>query len=56
MTEIKDDMPRDELEEEVFKRLRIGRPSDIAIIRDAIKLKPTNELEDILKRMKEAGR
>ncbi len=45
-----------DLEEEVFKRLRIGKESDIAIIRDAIKLKPTGDLEDILHRMKEAGR
>lgn len=47
---------REELEEEVFKRLRVTRDADIPIIRDALKLKPRAELEDILKRMKEEGR
>ncbi len=49
-------MTRDELEEEVFKRLHIGAPTDIPIIKDALKRKPTSQLEDILARMKAEGR
>ena len=49
-------MTREELEEEVFRRLRIGKPPDIPIIRKALTLKPTADLEDILRRMKEEGR
>ena len=49
-------MTKEELEEEVFKRLRFGKESDKPLVRDALKQKTTTELEDILKRMKEAGR
>ncbi len=49
-------MTREELETEVFKRLRIGQPGDTPIIKDALKRKPTKDLEDILNRMKAAGR
>lgn len=49
-------MDREQLEEEVFRRLRIGKPPDEPLIRDALKMKPTEELEDILDRMKKEGR
>lgn len=49
-------MQRAQLEEEVYQRLLVTRASDEPIIRDALKLKTNAELEDILKRMKEAGR
>ena len=49
-------MDREQLEEEVYKRLKITRAVDDPIIRDAIKAKPTANLEDILERMKEVGR
>jgi len=49
-------MGRDKLEEEVFKRLRISKPLDAEILRDAIKRKSDVDLEDILKRMIEEGR
>jgi hypothetical protein len=49
-------MTREELEEEVFKRLRVGADTDIPIIRDALKRKPTKDLERILEAMKKEGR
>ena len=49
-------MDRKQLEEEVYKRLSITKPSDEPIIRDALKMKPTADLEDILDRMKKEGR
>ncbi len=48
-------MDRKTLETEVIRRLRT-RSCDIPVLKRAIKLKPTPELEDILKRMKEEGR
>lgn len=36
-------MTREELEEEVFKRLHIGKESDIPIIRDALKRQREDE-------------
>jgi len=49
-------MDRQELEQEVLKRLPETRPAQVDMLRDAMKLKTTVQLEDILKRMKEAGR
>lgn len=49
-------MERVELEQEVFKRLRIGKPGDIDIVRRSVEMKTTKELEDILERMKAEGR
>jgi len=49
-------MERLELEEAVFNRLQINTPLHAEMLRKAISLKPTEELEDILKRMKEVGR
>lgn len=47
---------RKQLEETVYERLLITKPSDEPIIQDALKLKTNTELKDILKRMKKAGR
>jgi hypothetical protein len=49
-------MDRKQLENEVFKRLQITAPAHLSIIRKDLKLKSTGELEDILERMKKAGR
>jgi len=46
---------RKTLEQEVLKRL-IMRSCDMPIMKRAIRLKPTSELEDTLRRMKEGGR
>jgi len=56
MSEEEATLTREQLEEEVFKRLRIGKPGDVPLIRDALKRKPTHDLEHILRRMKEEGR
>ncbi len=45
-------MDRKTLETEVIRRLRT-RSCDIPVLERAIKLKPTDELEDILRRMKD---
>jgi hypothetical protein len=49
-------MERGQLEQEVFNRLPIRTLYDAEILKKAIPLKTTEELEDILKRMKEQGR
>ena len=49
-------LARGELEHEVFLRLRMGRPTDTPIVKTALSMKTISELEDILRRMKEAGR
>lgn len=51
-----DGLDRDKLENEIFKRLHIGQPSDIPVVRKSLQMKTTPQLEDLLKRMKEAGR
>lgn len=54
-----EDMGRLDLEEAVYQGLRFGPkdgPLARSVVRDAIKLKPTAQLEDIHRRMKEAGR
>ena len=50
-------MDRTELEQEALKRLHETRPMQIEMLRDALRLKTTAQLEDMLERMKkEAGR
>ena len=49
-------MDRLELEQEVIKRLREDRPAQVEILQDALKLKTTVQLEDMLERMKKEGR
>lgn len=51
-----DKMDRAELEQEVLKRLHEDRPTQIEMLRDAVKMKTTAQLEDILERMKKEGR
>lgn len=47
---------RAELEQEVLKRLQEDRPAQIEMLQDALKLKTTAQLEDMLERMKKEGR
>ena len=49
-------MTRDELEQEVLRRLKIKKASDIKPVVRSLKLKSTKALEDILERMKAEGR
>jgi hypothetical protein len=48
-------MDRAELEQEVLKRLREDRPAQVEMLRDALRLKTTAQLEDMLGRMKKEG-
>ena len=47
---------RTELEQEVLKRLLEDRPAQVEMLRDALRLRTTAQLEDMLERMKKEGR
>lgn len=49
-------MDRTELEQEIIKRLPEDRPAQVEMLRDALRLKSTAQLEDMLERMKKEGR
>lgn len=50
-------MDRDELEREILKRMpTVQSDWDTDIIKNALRKKSTEQLEDLLKRMKEAER
>jgi hypothetical protein len=49
-------MKRNELEQEVLRRLKIKKAKDINPVARSLKLKTTKALEDILERMKAEGR
>lgn len=49
-------MTRQELEQSIIDRMPTLRNCDIPVIQNAMSMKTTAQLEDILKRMKEDGR